>query len=397
MASPLFASLRPELGKPELVERQWSLLVADTRTGRVVGRLPLADLQWSMPLAFGTAATLRPTIALDGPPGPDDRSVTRRLQSITAVGYRFMFIPVYGTTPITFGYVISPAPSDDGETCDVVCTDLAGLMSKRLVIATGQLDNPASTAADVSWTATTLPQIAVNLLQLATAEYGADLPLVLPTVTAVGTHERNYVGSDLGQVSTRLQQLTEDDDGPDICAEIALNADQTQASIPIRIGQPYLGQQGSEWHWEFPGSCTDIKPDPDSSLMAGRWYVPGNGIADQKPIGIAHDNSLIDVGHPLLCGVDNNHGSVSEQSTMDSYASADVAAFRFPLESWTLTVKANVPPLLGSYSRGDDFTIRVSRHPWIPAGQYRRRIVAISGDLSDEVTIVSAPAPTGWQ
>lgn len=374
-----------------MVDAGWSLLVAESRTGRVTGRLPLAGLQWQTPLHWGDTYNLRATIGLDGPPGDDDRSVTKRVQAITNSGWRFMLVPCYRGTAITYGYVGPPAPSDG--TVDVGCSDLYALMMHRVVVATGQRGNLAATAADTTYSATTLANMVRLLLLQGTSETGQGLPLTIATPATSGVSSRTWAATDLRRYSEAIRDLNQADAGPDVTVTPVLSDDQTQVSLRVDIGEPYLGQKGSPWTWNCPGNCVDIDVDIDPSGMGDSVFVPGNGSDKSKPIGYATGGTLAAQGFPSLDVVDTQHGSEQSKTILDSYARNGLTYAQGPTATWKLKVRADSTPVLGTWRPGDTVTIQVSGHYWIPTGTYTRRIVSISGDATNLATVETAPVP----
>lgn len=373
------------------VSPAWSLLVAETVTGRVLGRLPLAALTWSLPLGLG-GGSFQPTVHLDGPPGPDDRSVTRRVRTICADGPRFMLIAVYGTRAVSYGFVSAPIPSPTG--VQIGTLDLAGLLDRRRVITPGQRATPSSAAANTTLGPTSKPNLARLLLLQAIAEDGADLPLDIPAVGTSGSHVRTYLGSDLASYTERLRDLGDDVDGPDVRVTPLLSADQQWVTLRVDIGEPYVGRSG-ELTFEYPGNCVDVVPDYDFSPMAAWHYVPGDGADQDKPVGVAVRTALVDAGVPLMDRVDTSHGSTRDSTILNGYAEANANVLESGLESLTLTVSADASPELGTYAPGDDLQLRTSRHWWLDNETHHRRIVAVSGDHTDTVTIKTALAPEG--
>jgi len=373
------------------VSPAWSLLVAHTVTGKVVGRLPLAALTWSLPLGFG-GGSFQPTVQLDGPPGPDDRSVTRRVRTICADGPRFMLVSVYGTRAVSYGFVSAPVPSPTG--VQISTLDLAGLLNRRLVITPGQRANPSSAAANTTLGPTSKPNLARLLLLQSIAEDGAELPLDIPAVGTSGTHVRNYLGSDLASYTERLRDLGDDLDGPDVRVTPMLSVDQQWVTLRVDIGEPYVGRAG-ELTFQYPGNCVDVVPDYDYSQMGAWHYVPGDGADQDKPVGVAVRTTLVDAGVPLMDRVDTSHGSTRDIAILDSYAEANADVLESGLESLTLTVSADADPALGTYAPGDDLQLRTSRHWWLDNATHHRRIVAVSGNHTNTVTIKTAQAPEG--
>jgi len=109
----------------------------------------------------------------------------------------------------------------------------------------------------------------------------------------------------------------------------------------------------------------------------------------------ADDPTLTDGGFPLL-EVSEAHSTVEVQSTLDSWASGNLANAAAPWMTWTASVRADKSPLLGSYRCGDFAKVWVpASHPYLslllPAGFHRARIMNISGDLGPNVALTFAP------
>lgn len=373
------------------VSPSWSLLVAESVTGRVLGRLPLAALTWSLPLGLA-GGSFQPTVHLDGPPGVDDRSVTRRVRTICADGPRFLLVGVYGTRAVSYGFVSSPVPSPSG--VQINTFGLGGLLDRRRVITPGQRANPSSAAANTSLGPTSKANLARLLLLQSIAEAGAALPLDIPAVGTSGSHVRNYLGADLASYTERLRDLGDDVDGPDVRVTPVLSADQQWITLRVDIGEPYVGRSG-ELTFNYPGNCRDVVPDYDFSSMAAWHYVPGDGADQDKPVGVAVRTTLVDAGVPLMDRVDTSHGSTRDSAILDGYAEANADALESGLESLTLTVSADAEPALGTYGPGDDLSLRTTQHWWLDNQVHHRRIVDVSGDHTDIVTVKTAAAPEG--
>jgi hypothetical protein len=370
---------------------RWSLLVAESVTGRVVGRLPLHSQTWHIPLGFG-GGRFEPEVPLDGPPRDDPTSVTRRVRDIVVPGLRHMIVAVYGRRPVAYGYVTAPAPAPGSVRIGTI--DLAGLLARRRVVTPGLWPTPSAAAADTTLGPTSKPNLARLLLLQSIAEIGTELPLDITAVSTSGTEERVYPGYQLASYTEHLQDLGDDDDGPDIRVTPILSADQKWVRLQVAIGQPFVGRFG-DLAFNYPGNALDVMPDYDYGEMAARHYVPGDGTDQDKPIGVAVRTNAIAVGVPVVDRVDTSRGRIGDLTQLNSFAAANAAQYEFGLESFTLTVSADGSPELGGYGPGDDVQIRTSGHWWLDNGVYRRRIVGIGGDHTDRVTITTAPVPEG--
>ncbi|MFC6090881.1 hypothetical protein [Saccharothrix lopnurensis] len=393
MTAPEAAALAGQ-STPAPVAPGWSLLAAESRTGRVVARLPLAGQQWATGLTFGSGTTYEPEVRLDGPPRADGRSVTQLVRDLCAQGPRVMLVGIYGRLPVTYGFITAPAPSPTGVRIGTL--DLAGLLRRRSIITPGQRANPSAAAADTTLGPTSKPNLARLLLLQALGETDGGLPVDVSTVATAGTHARTYQGFRFTSYGDALADLADDEDGPDIRVTPTLSADQRWVRLRVDLGEPYLGRWGAH-HWECPGSCLGIVPDYDYSQMGAWHYVPGDGTDYGKPVGVAYSGALLAAGVPLMDRVDATRSQLGDLGQLAAYARANAADLEGGLEALTLTVSAGGGPALGSYAPGDDCTVRTSGHWWLGNGLHRRRIVAIAGDHTEQVTITTAPVPEGVQ
>ncbi|MDX3661333.1 hypothetical protein PV646_28845 [Streptomyces sp. ID05-26A] len=376
---------------PAPVSPSWSLLVAESVTGKRVASLPLTGMRWSHGLRFGTGTELEVTVPLDGPPLPGRQTITERVRMVCDDGPRFMLVTVYGRTPVSYGFVTAPSPSPGA--CTIGTLDLAGLLRRRSIIAHGQRATPTRQAADVALGPASKPTLARQLMLHAIGEAGGALPLVISTPSLSGSHVRTYNGFRFENYATALGNLVDDEDGPDIRVTPQLSADQQWVTLKVDIGEPYIGT--SSHHWECPGAALDVVPDYDHS-GAGAWhYAPGDGTDYDRPVGVGYAGSMLAAGVPLMDQVDSSRGGTNDQATLNSAAAANARVFERGLESLTLTVDAAGKPQLGTYAAGDAATVRTSQHWWLGSGLYRRRIVGIAGDHTDKVTVTTAPTTQG--
>ncbi len=113
-------------------------------------------------------------------------------------------------------------------------------------------------------------------------------------------------------------------------------------------------------------------------------FVKGTGNEAGQLYGYATSADLISKGWPALDYVDSSHGSASVQSTLDSWARADVAQYARKLEQWKPKVLLDADPKWGTYIPGHYGSYVVNDHPWIPDGTYTSRILGVSGAGSNE-------------
>lgn len=235
-----------------------------------------------------------------------------------------------------------------------------------------------------------LAELARRMVLLATLKAGtgpgAELPISLPTVNPNGTHVRTYEMNEVATIAERLGQLTQVEGGPDVHLRPVLADDGRSFTWDVRIGEPRLGSPAG-WTWTYGANCSAIGVDYDATAMTMRAFVPGQASEDATPVGEAEDLSLIGSGWPLLERADSARSTTETTVNLDAQAADFLRAHDRPVEEWQVTARADTQPALGTWLLGDEAVLRVRGHRWIEDGDYPRRILAVSGTATDEITL----------
>lgn len=217
---------------------------------------------------------------------------------------------------------------------------------------------------------------------------GGSLPIDLEPPRP-GSRKREYVAVEMKIVDDALKQLSEVQNGPDIMFDL-YQVDDSHMRWRMRTGteqSPRL--TGKDVHvWDVAGAASGVaslavKTDP-SRMGSNSWAVAGRG-DDTVLVAKKFDDTLVAAGFPLLDIVDTSHTNVSEQSTLDGYAAANAATGQTWGEFWEFDARLDQQPFLDQYRVGDDALIIVGDDSYLPAGEYRRRILAISGDIDGQL------------
>lgn len=222
---------------------------------------------------------------------------------------------------------------------------------------------------------------------------GSALPVDLQALDpAGGSAIRNYFGYDLVSVGQRLQELTQVDSGPDIFFQPYKVTTSNQRYIRhlMRVGLPYLTQTGSPLLFDLNSAVQNIAITADSSPLIVTSFVKGAGNEAGQLIGYATSTKLPNLGWPALDNVDVGHSSATEQTTLDSWAAANIAQFGRKVEQWKPRVLLDSVPSIGSYTPGFFGRYAVNDHPWVPDGVYTSRILGIAsaGGMDGEPAMV---------
>ncbi|MEV6648054.1 hypothetical protein [Amycolatopsis sp. NPDC051371] len=371
-------------------ERAYTALAYDTVTGRVLFELDLAsEPEWSS--RINDVGGWKITVPLHG---------QARAASVRewCVPWRFSVAIVRGRgvpsdTVCQAGPIVPYAPDDDSPVHTVSGKGFWELLNRRVLHA--RTWNPAAaritdSSADLTIN-DSLPNIAINIAYHATAMVyrpGSALPLDFPDLFPVGTNTRTYRGYEMAFAGQRLQELTQVDGGPDVLFQPYLTVIGGLRYIRHRmlVGNPYLVQPGVPLLFDYRSNLVKLTIAGDGSGQANTAFVKGSGNEASQLYGYATDTSLTTAGWPLLDMVDSGHTSASEQTTLDSWASADVALYSSQPEQWQATVRADADPRLGSYLPGHFADYSVKNHHWLRNGKYSYRILGVSnGPERDKV------------
>lgn len=369
-------------------------MVAETVTGLLVADVTPRDLP-----SFSRKLTDRGqwTITVI----PDDRpNASLDFHSLTDAG-RFSWVILCGPVVVQAGPTFTHSYDENTRTLSVSGTGIAGLFDRRVLRGSGPYKSIVDTREDVTISNRTLRGIAREIVATNLAQTGYGLPIDLPA-PETGTNTRTYHGYDLAMVWSRLHELSQVIDGPELDFAPYLVPGENRLRWQMLTGNPLLGDQQTPNVWDYGGALSAIDVDVNGSASpATRVWVKGTGTERTMLTGFAEDPSLVALGFPPTDYVDGDHTSATEVATLRSYAVADLAAFRTPTETWTCSVRIDgatgagvaVSPALGSWALGDAPTFGVSGHPWIPDGQYRRRILAFSSKDEASVNLDLQPTP----
>lgn len=407
--------------------------VGQLTTGRIWRSFDIADGSWSNSFAYANPSRIAFTVPVKAlnagnelPLWPTVRADTAPPKAFAAVSY----MDASGTeTFIEAGPVWTRSFDEATGDLSVGASGLSSYMAHRKVF-----DWPANQADPIAngyanWSTTYEgPQLGliakrlVELIQYDTwkgnpedegGEAWQSLPIVLPSDADLGgttpaTYSEPYYGYQMMWVGKALQDLTERENGPEIQFVPRRRTDDPRyLEWVMRIGVEddgfMLTQGGQDWIFDYtvPKSpVRNISISEDGSNWAWTVWGAGQGQAEARPVdaadSVAAGDLVLSVGYPFLeaevTGIDSEEDLVK----VAEYVQARTAECAAPREQWTLTVSRDDAPNVGQYRAGDMALVRVGAgHVYLPQGDYRMRILAVSGGATaSDVTLTLQERPS---
>lgn len=369
-------------------EREYMALAYDTVTGRIVRELPLADEpSWDARLNDIGGGTVSCPLGVSDDWDQWLHEISRPYRYSLAVGLRGTQIdsPLCQAGPLT-GYVPDEEPS--AGSIPKIQYSFKGFwqnLYRRLLHANTW--NPAvnritESAADL-YVSDSLANVAINILYHATSmvfRAGSALPVDYPALFPTDDNYRWYYGYDMISAGQRLQELTQVDHGPDVFFQPYLTTSGGYRVVRHRplIGNPYLVQPGVPLRFDYRSNLVKVAVNGAGEDTSNTAFVKGTGNENAQQYGYATASSLTSSGWPLLDYVDSGHTSALIQSTLDSWARADVDLLSNLPEQWKATVLTETAPRLGEYVPGHYVSYNILDHHWIPDGLYNWRLLGLS-------------------
>lgn len=252
--------------------------------------------------------------------------------------------------------------------------------------------------ANTALTGMHLGTIGKRLVQQSMTWPGGNLPIDFEPDKS-GDNERNYLGAELPVIGQMLDNLTGVENGPDIEFRPRFSADKLGVRWLYRSGDPRLGSQTVHLiDASVAASPVESLTDSESADMMGSLgWCSGGRSADVALIERHLDTRLLDAGFPLLERLDTSRSSVTQVATLKAYAAELARNGDRPMSSWTATVRmgGEGEPRLGELWNGDTADFKIRRDLFMPDGNYRRRIMSMSGKAGSNFVTLGIGATYG--
>lgn len=391
-------------------------LVYRTRTGEVLGSIPLAEQipTWERGLNMSGSWTANPTL---------DTSVLKKSElSAWIEAWDMSWAICQGNRIWQAGPVIGERYTDGQNSTQILgvgiwqlLTDKRGLFNPTRISA----DAINGVDADISFGTGTISDlgapipvanrnlsirgVAKRIVEIILTEPGGDLPIdIVSTGSFAGTTIQNYPGYEVGTPGNRLEQLTGLVDGLEIEFEAYFTSPQrTFVRHLMKIGEPRLGQLGFPHVWATGLGLVDCGYSYDGTNKVRRDWERGQGMDRNILTGFSQNLDGVTTGLgpgllPLLEEVGSTHMNAADGNTLTSYAQASVITNTRGMKTLAPVVRLDGTlgdgrktgsPDLRDVAPGDTGYLDLTEHPRLEDGRYAVRIVRMRGDSDTQATM----------
>lgn len=340
---------------------RYTILAADLRTNAILAELPLT--QASFVTRLNDVGDLRGSILLTDPTA---NVVANYLQSATQPSRTAVYVDrdgalVWGGILWTGRYTASTGM------LDLQGQDFLSYFAHRLLL--------------VDKTYTNQDQIAIftDLFNYAKGLIGGDIGLVLGgSASSAVLRTLAYNAYDLKVLGDAFRELSAMDQGFDYAVDLSYVAGVPTKTLNLSYPRRGAVAGVSGWLFEFEaagwyhtaagasaplisGNVYDYTWPVDGTLQAVAVYDTGAGSGRTMLQASFSTPALIDAGYPLLEST-FGYKDVTDPQRLAALAKADGKALANPIALPQLFVRADLDPVLGSYTIGDDCRVRILDH-----------------------------------
>ncbi len=313
----------------------YTYLIADLRSGEILDELPFSGVSFDKKL--NDTGSFRAQLSVDDP-----EIRMREPRVLTEPGRTVVYVDRDGDL-LWGGIVWTSRYSGANGVLELGASDLLSYFEHRLVL------DPSDLTKSVTFTSTDQVAIARGLIDLAQSHPTGDLGIVFTGASSSGVLRTvSYSAADLKPVMDALRDLANADGGFDFTLDVRYGEDGDPVRF-LRIGHPRLGQPGAPYVWEYGANLVDFSWPSDAASMATRVLAQGGS-------PYAEDTGAYSAGWPLLEAA-ASPSDTDDTTMLTAFVKGELAARRRPVVLPELMVRADLDPVVGSYSVGDDARI----------------------------------------
>lgn len=217
-----------------------------------------------------------------------------------------------------------------------------------------------------------------------------DIPIEWGDARA-GSRSETYKAVERKPVDEAWSDLSGQEKGPDIRLQLTRDGSDAVKWLYESGTEEQPRLEGSTVLPVEPSAGAGLTVQTDPSRMGSLFWGEGGRSSDEVLIRSLYDPFLVDAGYPLLEIDSGASVTTSDPSTLDRWNVEASRTARRPWEFWSFKIRADRSPFPREYNCGSLVDVYVTASTpvsggYIPARHepYRRRIVGMSGDVSDE-------------
>ena len=396
---------------------RYTYLAADLRTNQILAELPLNAVDFKTRL--NDIGDLRGSILLTDPAA---NKVANYLQNATQPGRTALYVDRDGVL-VWGGIIWTRRYTASTGVLELKAQDFLSYFSHRYLTAS------LPQVSGVAYDQLAIIQALINWAQGIT---GGNIGINVGVETSGVLRQITYNAYERKRIGDALWELSSLDLGFDYAVDVSYVAGVPTKALHLsypRRGAP-AGSTG--WLFEHEAAGWYVPVDPTTGLPAGAaapmvtgniadyvWpedatlqgitvYEQGAGSGMTQLLSSYSTSGMIDLGWPLLEAA-FDAPDIKIQSHLDARARSDGKAVANPIVLAELNVRAELDPVLGSYTIGDDARFRILDHRFNsgvdavnnPVGPgidtfYRIIEIAVRAgfDQPEDVKITIGPLPT---
>lgn len=362
----------------------WTVNLFQVTTGIIGPELDYEDFSWSVELN-----------------GTESWSVKLKKSSLPNIDYNYWLAPwwvgcvfCYDGVPIVAGPLLN-LPSEDFYNLDISGVGIRGIFARRKVVEELGLNGDWTVLPKkvLGWSNKSLGTIAKYVVQYSSEKkVGGSLPINYPIPEENGTHERNYKGFNVSNLSADavLTKLSNVRGGPDILFKPRLLAPNrlvfdfwTGTNFDPRI------QQFSFPNWDVTPKknyVPNLRLTTTGAYQTFRVYATGAGQDEGIKMDVVANSAPMQQGFPLL---ETSIGTSKSEDIAVVRASGigNLAMNTNKLQEVELHVRADGVYKLGTFWPGDLTELTVSGFITLGSGTHRMRLLAMNGSHDNDVML----------
>lgn len=401
----------------------WSCTLFDSITGLLGEPIDIPNVSWTVSVSDCSLSTVRDkdtgedeinslTLPWEAVPGANSQSKQAAIAS-----YKRGLLLSYDGTPVVAG-IIGERKDSWLDTSFSIISPMSFLANRYIVRedtfgkSTFTSDKGETTknvtTSTVRYDNLSFRAIACDLIRLATeAKPGGQLPLNLPYLGESGKRSREYYGYNVANndCAKLLKELANCQNGPDIQFRPELLNEQYMCWTLYAGSEAeplFLGNSPTPTLTAFPrGGSTAENVVVAHDGATHRIYQTGAGTDQATLCYLAENLTLVQRRDPYpLVELSKSNSDDDNIGVVQSHAKSNLESYSYPVCQITCDVNASDPlnPVKpGLVWPGEPVNLAINDHPALPDGVYELRLMEMSGDLGQQISLTFDVMPDPYE